>query len=136
MAGKSQHRGNHACPPLFFIGRWLSISPVSSAIQVAAVAHPRFDLRVGDQRASRDPEALSRLRDEQLLIQRENASRHKGNRERNQKSRRDPVKRSERTNELIGHAHLQQNVALAQLEKREYITLLVISVFIWLDKMR
>lgn len=39
---------------------------IPSAIQVAA-AHPSFDLRIGDQRASRDPEALSRLCDEQSL---------------------------------------------------------------------
>lgn len=79
---------------------------VPSAIQVAA-AHPCFDLCIGDQRGLRDPKPLSRLRDECLLIRRENTSRHKGNHERNQKSH--PTKQSERTNELIGHTHLQQN---------------------------
>lgn len=82
-----------------------------------AAVHPRFDLYIGDQRATRDPEALSRLRDERFSVRRENASPHKRNRKRNQESRRN---RSE-LNELIGHVHLEQNSSYTVLKARIYL---------------
>jgi len=75
----SQHRGNHVSLALLSIAFYFTIS---SAIQMAA-AHPR-SISASEMNVPR--EVLSRLRDEYLLIRRENT--HKTSRKRNQKSRR------------------------------------------------
>jgi len=128
MEGKLQRHGNHACLP-FFIGRWLSISPFLPPFRwllliLVSISTSKIN---EDQRSSRDPKSLSRLRDECLLVRRENTSRYKENHKRNQESH--PTKRSERTNELIGHTHLRKNSFWHGSKNENIFTPLIIPAF-------